>query len=59
MLKLKPEMKLFPVIGWVGFDVQPREKFLVHLIKHINWSPIASDFLLEISQTDNFFLSSR
>lgn len=55
MIKLKPEMKLFLVISWVGFDVQPREKFLVLLLKHIDWSAVASDFLLEISRTDNFF----
>ncbi|CAC5386383.1 unnamed protein product [Mytilus coruscus] len=55
MLKLKPEMKLFLVISWVGFEVQPREKFLVLLLKHIDWSSVASDFLLEISRTENFF----
>lgn len=55
MLKLKPEIKLFLVISWVGFEVQAREKYLVLLLKHIDWSSVASDFLLEISRTENFF----
>jgi hypothetical protein len=35
MLKLKPEIKLFLVISWVGFEVQAREKYLVLLLRHI------------------------
>lgn len=55
MEQIKPEVKLFLIISWVGFDVQDRERYLVMLLKHIDWSTVASDFLLEISRTENFF----
>lgn len=57
MKKIKPEIKLFLIISWVGYDVQEREKYLVHLLGHINWSTVANDFLLEINRTENFFTS--
>ena len=57
MEQIKPEIKLFLIISWVGYDVQEREKFLVLLLGHIDWSSVANDFLLEISRTDNFFTS--
>ena len=57
MEQIKPEIKLFLIISWVGYDVQEREKFLVLLLGHIDWSSVAKDFLLEISRTENFFTS--
>ena len=57
MEQIKPEIKLFLIISWVGYDVQEREKFLVLLLGHIDWSAVAKDFLLEISRTENFFTS--
>ena len=57
MEQIKPEIKLFLIISWVGYDVQEREKFLVLLLGHIDWSAVANDFLLEISRTENFFTS--
>ncbi|WAR26069.1 ZIM3-like protein [Mya arenaria] len=57
MKKIKPEIKLFLIISWVGYDVQEREKFLVLLLGHIDWSTVANDFLLEINRTENFFTS--
>ena len=57
MEQIKPEIKLFLIISWVGYDVQEREKFLVLLLGHIDWSSVANDFLLEISRTENFFTS--
>jgi len=57
MKKIKPEIKLFLIISWVGYDVQEREKYLVHLLGHINWLTVANDFLLEINRTENFFTS--
>ena len=55
MKKIKPEIKLFLIISWVGYDVQEREKYLVVLLGHIDWSTVANDFLLEINRTENFF----
>lgn len=55
MKKIKPEIKLFLIISWVGYDVQEREKYLVVLLGHIDWSAVANDFLLEINRTENFF----
>ncbi|KAH3819565.1 zinc finger protein 761-like [Dreissena polymorpha] len=57
MKKIKPEIKLFLIISWVGYDVQEREKYLVVLLGHINWCTVANDFLLEINRTENFFTS--
>ena len=57
MEKIKPEIKLFLIISWVGYDVQDREKYLVLLLGHIDWSTVANDFLLEINRTENFFTS--
>ena len=57
MATMKPEVKLFLIISWVGFEVPGRQKYLVVLLKHIDWSTVASDFLHEISLTDNFFTS--
>ncbi|KAL3853142.1 hypothetical protein ACJMK2_016712 [Sinanodonta woodiana] len=57
MVQIKPEIKLFLIISWVGYDVQDRECYLVLLLRHIDWSSVASDFLLEISRTENFFTS--
>ncbi|CAL1540274.1 unnamed protein product, partial [Lymnaea stagnalis] len=56
--KLDPEMKLFLIISWLTEDVAERQQFLVLLLKHIDWSVVAQDFLVEISQTDNFFTSN-
>lgn len=55
MVDLKPEIKLFLIISWVGYEVRDRECFLIQLLRHIDWSIVASDFLLEISRTENFF----
>lgn len=55
MKKIKPEIKLFLIISWVGYDVQEREKYLVVLLGHIDWSTVANDFLQEINRTENFF----
>ena len=55
MRKINPEIKLFLIISWVGYDVTEREKYLVLLLGHINWSTVANDFLLEINRTENFF----
>lgn len=57
MEQIKPEIKLFLIISWVGYDVRDRECYLVLLLGHIDWSTVASDFLLEISRTENFFTS--
>lgn len=55
---LSPEIKLFLIISWLTEDVSDRQKFLVLLLKHINWPVVAKDFLEEISQTENFFTSN-
>ena len=57
MNQIKPEIKLFLIISWVGYEVSERERFLVVLLGHIDWSAVATDFLLEISRTENFFTS--
>ena len=55
MLEMDPEIKLFLIISWLTEEVANRQQFLVILLSHIDWSVVAADFLLEISQTDNFF----
>ncbi|XP_059165509.1 uncharacterized protein LOC131948054 [Physella acuta] len=55
---LSPEIKLFLIISWLTEDVSDRQQYLVLLLKHINWSVVAKDFLEEISQTENFFTSN-
>ncbi|GFS23171.1 zinc finger protein [Elysia marginata] len=55
MLEMDPEIKLFLIISWLTEEVANRQQFLVILLSHIDWSVVAGDFLLEISQTDNFF----
>ncbi|KAK3797989.1 hypothetical protein RRG08_008461 [Elysia crispata] len=55
MCEMDPEIKLFLIISWLTEEVANRQQFLVILLSHIDWSVVAADFLLEISQTDNFF----
>ncbi|GFN93478.1 Zinc finger protein [Plakobranchus ocellatus] len=55
MVQMDPEIKLFLIISWLMEEVANRQQFLVMLLSHIDWSVVAADFLLEISQTDNFF----
>ena len=55
---LKPELKLFLIISWLRGDVQGRQQYLVLLLGHLDWEVVANDFLLEISQTENFFTSN-
>ncbi|XP_041350191.1 zinc finger and BTB domain-containing protein 11-like [Gigantopelta aegis] len=57
--KLKPEIKLFLIISWLCYDVVQREQYFVALLQHINWSTVAHDFLIEISQTENFFTTNE
>ena len=57
--KLKPEIKLFLIISWLCYDVGQREQYFVALLQHINWSAVANDFLVEISQTENFFTTNE
>ena len=52
---MKPEVKLFLIISWLGYDVKERQQYLVLLLRYIDWSTVADDFLNEISQTENFF----
>lgn len=59
MESLKPEIKLFLIISWVGYDTTAREKYLLLLLRHISWHNVASDFLLEISRTENFFTTNE
>ena len=56
---MKPEVKLFLIISWLGYDVKERQQYLVLLLKHIDWSTVANDFLNEISQTENFFTTNE
>ncbi|KAL8604089.1 hypothetical protein ACOMHN_047301 [Nucella lapillus] len=56
---MKPEVKLFLIISWLGYDVKERQQFLVLLLKYIDWSTVANDFLNEISQTENFFTTNE
>lgn len=56
--KLDPEMKLFLLISWLTEDVSNRQQYLVMLLGHIDWLTVAQDFLMDISQTDNFFTSN-
>ncbi|XP_052778577.1 uncharacterized protein LOC128216022 [Mya arenaria] len=59
MKKIKPEIKLSLIISWVGSDIIEREKFLLMLLGHIDWSTVADDFLLAIYCTENFFTSHK
>ncbi|KAK6174800.1 hypothetical protein SNE40_013378 [Patella caerulea] len=59
VIHLKPEVKLFLIISWLGYDVKEREQYLVALLQHIDWSIVAGDFLQEISQTENFFTTNE
>ncbi|XP_012946016.1 uncharacterized protein LOC101862921 isoform X2 [Aplysia californica] len=56
--RLNPEMKLFLIISWLRGDVPKRQQYLVLLLGHLDWEVVAKDFLLEISQTENFFTSN-
>lgn len=56
---MKPEVKLFLIISWLGYDVKERQQYLVLLLRYIDWSTVANDFLLEISQTENFFTTNE
>ncbi|KAK7485096.1 hypothetical protein BaRGS_00023636 [Batillaria attramentaria] len=56
---MKPEVKLFLIISWLGYDVKERQQYLILLLKYIDWSTVANDFLLEISQTENFFTTNE
>ncbi|XP_076447249.1 uncharacterized protein LOC143284471 [Babylonia areolata] len=56
---MKPEVKLFLIISWLGYDVKERQQYLVLLLKYIDWSTVANDFLNEISQTENFFTTNE
>ncbi|XP_071084042.1 uncharacterized protein [Haliotis cracherodii] len=59
VINLKPEVKLFLIISWLGYDVKEREQYFVVLLGHIDWSTVANDFLMEISQTENFFTTNE
>ena len=56
---MKPEVKLFLIISWLGYDVKERQQYLVLLLRYIDWSTVANDFLNEISQTENFFTTNE
>ncbi|XP_070191911.1 uncharacterized protein [Littorina saxatilis] len=56
---MKPEIKLFLIISWLGYDVKERQQYLVLLLRYIDWSSVANDFLNEISQTENFFTTNE
>lgn len=58
MLALKPEYKVFLIVGWISADFENREKYLAMLFSKVSWSDLSSDFLLEISKSENFFTSN-
>uniref|UniRef100_A0A0B7BIX3 BTB domain-containing protein n=1 Tax=Arion vulgaris TaxID=1028688 RepID=A0A0B7BIX3_9EUPU len=58
MTKLEPEIKLFLIISWLAEDVHSREHVFVLLLKHVDWSLVAIDYLKEIIETENFFTAN-